>query len=158
MKLATGSERLAAYRRKTILFCLLLAAFCSVNCSIPNLEKPECTEARQTVKEFYSYHFGNEMQFTPEHLEQRKRFLTLELINDLSGRTNGADPFTLTDDVPKAFRAGGCEVIEPNKRVEFGVLLFWKTDTRSEEREINVEAVRQDDKWLINKVSENNQK
>jgi hypothetical protein len=137
----------------SFIFCLCFAA-----CSVPNLEEPECTQARQTVKELYSYHFGNDMQLTPENLKEHERFLTGEMVNNLQNSAPGRDPFTLTDDTPKAFRVGGCKTIEQNKRVNFEVLLFWKTDTRSEQREINVEAVKQNDKWLINKISENNQK
>ena len=133
-------------------FCILPFAFC-ISCNVPTLEAPECTEARTAVREFYSYHFAGEMQFAPEKLKQRERFLTEELIKSLPNAPTDRDPFTLTDDVPRAFRVGGCEVAEPQKRVIFGVLLFWKTDTRSEQREIKVEAVRLGDKWLINKIS-----
>ena len=159
MKTGTASrKRRAVYGKKIILFCSLLTAYCSLACSIPNLEKPECTEARQTVKGFYSLHFAGDMLFTPENLEPKKKFLTAELVNELPPGRSDKDPFTLTDDLPRAFRVGGCTVVEPDKRVALGVLLFWRTDTRTEEREINVEAVRQSDKWLINRISENNQK
>ena len=149
--------------RTFLLFYLCFLLSLSAACSIPNLEKPECTAARQTVKDFYSYHFGSDMRFTPENFEPRKRFLTAELINNLSplaagGGAGGRDPFTLTDDLPRAFRVGGCTVLEADKRADFGVLLFWRTDTRTEERQIKVEAIKQNDRWLIDKVSENNQK
>jgi hypothetical protein len=146
-QLAVGSWRKLAF------FCLLLSAFCLLSCSVPNLEAPECTEARQTLKEFYSFHFGNDMQPTPENLKERERFLTNKFINNLQTASGETDPFTLTDDLPRAFRVGGCQVVESQKRVVFGVLLFWKTDTRTEQRQINVEAVKQSDKWLINKIS-----
>ena len=132
-------------------FCIFLFQF-SDGCSIPNLEKPECTAARQTVREFYSYHFGNDMKPSAENLRQREKFLTGELKRTLETRSDGkTDYFSATDDYPKAFRVGGCEVIDENKTV-FEVLLFWKDDARSEQRSINVEVVRQTDKWLINQV------
>lgn len=136
------------------LFCLLLFVFClfSASCSMPNLQSQECSEARPTVKEFYSYHFGNDMKFTLENLKLREKFLTPELINKLTNTPQNVDPFTLTNDTPKAFRVGGCEVVEEGKNVNFEVLLFWKTDTRSEQRSISVEVVKQNDKWLINKI------
>lgn len=134
------------------LFCLSLFAFCLYSCSIPNLQEQECIEARQNVKEFYSYHFGNDMRLTPENLKEREKFLTPELVNSLQTAPPAEDPFTLTNDTPKAFRVGACEVVEPNKKVNFEILLFWKTDTRSEQREIKVEVVKQNEKWLINKI------
>ncbi len=134
------------------LFTFHFSLFTSA-CSIPNLEKPECTAARQAVKELYSYHFGNDMKFTRENLAAREKFLSSQLKANLSQKDESAtDYFTQTDDYPKAFRVGGCEVVEPEKRVNFGVLLFWKTDVRSEQKEIHVEAVNENGKWSVDKV------
>ncbi len=131
-------------------FYFLLFTFA---CSVPNLETPECTEARNTVKEFYSYHFGNDMKFTRDNLKQREKYLSNDLKQKLDNQPDGTtDYFTATDDYPKAFRLGGCETVEPNKKVNIQVLLFWKSDTRSEQREIHVEGINQNNSWLINKV------
>ena len=138
--------------RRILFFCLLSSVFCLLSCSLPNLEKPECTEARQIVKEFYSYHFGNDMKPSKENLKLREKFLTDDLKQNLAAQADGkTDYFTATDDYPKAFRVGGCEVMNENKTV-FEVVLFWKDDARSEQREIKVETVKQNDKWLINEV------
>ncbi len=132
-------------------FCILNFAFL-ISCSIPNLEKPECTDARNDVREFYSFHLGNDMKPSAENLKPREKFLSVNLKKQLEQQTKtNIDYFTQTDDYPKAFRIGKCEVISPDKTV-LQVLLFWKTETRSEQREINVEAVRENNKWLIDKV------
>jgi len=132
-------------------FCISCFSF-AIACSIPNLEKPECTAARQTVKEFYSYHFGNDMKPSKENLEQRAKFLTADLKQTLAAQPEEKiDYFTETDDYPKAFRVGGCNVSSDNKTV-FQVLFFWKDDNRSEQREAAVETVKQNNQWLINKV------
>jgi Protein of unknown function (DUF3828) len=139
--------------RIILFYCLLSTVYCLLSCSIPNLEKPECAEARQTVKELYSYHFGNDMKFTRENLRQRGKFLSPNLLENLSKKDESAvDYFTATDDYPKAFRVGECTIAEPDKRVNVQVLLFWKTDTRSEQKEIQVETVNENNKWLVNKV------
>lgn len=121
------------------------------SCSIPNLEKAECTQSRDAVKEFYSYHFGNEMKFTEANLKPREKFLSPELTKLLQKFVTESDPFTLTDDLPKAFRVSGCSVTDANK-ADVGVLLFWRDETRTEQREIHVETVKQNDKWLINNI------
>src|SRR6185369_10674358 len=54
----------------TFYFLLFTFAFWLTACSVPNLEQPECTDSRLTVKEFYSYHFGNDMKFSQENLKQ----------------------------------------------------------------------------------------
>ncbi|MGI8494736.1 MAG: hypothetical protein ACR2L1_05415 [Pyrinomonadaceae bacterium] len=136
---------------------ILLFAVCIyfTACSIPNLQPQECNEARQTVRELYSYHFGSDMKFTPETLKQREKYLTPELFNNLNSAPQNVDPFTLTNDYPKAFRAGGCTVVEPGNKVSFEILLFWKSENRSEQREVNAEVVKQGDNWLVNKISNN---
>jgi hypothetical protein len=130
-------------------FAFLLFTF---SCSMPNLEQPECTESRGVVKEFYSYHFGNEMKFTPETLQPREKFLTTELTKLLRRFATESDPFTLTtNDAPKAFSVSGCKVIDANK-AEVRVLLFWRDESRSEQKEIHAEVVNQNGKWLINNI------
>jgi len=136
---------------RLILLCVLFVA----SCSVPNLEQPDCDQARDVVREFYSRHFGTVVSaIVPEVPEQQRVYLTPRFLEELSARPQHAtDPFTLTDDPPKAFRAGECRVVEPGKRVSFELLLFWKTDTRSEQRAITVEAEKHDDKWLLDKVT-----
>jgi hypothetical protein len=138
--------------RIIILFLLLASCFLLLACSIPNLEKSECAEARAAARGFYSYHFGNDMKPSKENLQLREKFLTDDLKQDLAAQTDDkTDYFTQTEDYPKAFRIGGCQIVSADKTV-FGVLLFWKDDTRNEQREIQVETVRQTGEWLINKV------
>ena len=153
MKLAVSSQQ-SAVRMWSVFFsvCLLLTASCSFSCSVPNLEKPECTASRNIVKEFYSFHFGNEMKFSPENLKKREKFLTPELFKSLQSVAGENDIFTTQNmDFPKAFRVGGCQVIEPTI-TNIEVLLFWKDDKRSEQKAIHVEVIKQNDKWLINKI------
>jgi hypothetical protein len=156
MKLAVSSKQLTVGWGKIMLFCSLLTAYCSLSCSIPNLEAPECTEARATVREFYSNHFGGDMKFTSENLQARAKYLTPDLTRLLEKFLTNSDPFTLSEgeDVPRAFRVGGCKALAPDK-TELQVLLFWKDDARSEQRELKVEAVKQNDKWLVNNISNN---
>ena len=143
-----GFLRVSASRR-----LILLLALCSTACSIPNLEPPECDQARDAVREFYSFHFGNDQAFTADDLDRRRGYLTERFFENLKAAPPAVDPFTRTDDVPKAFRAGECRVIEPGRRVAFELVLFWKTDTRTDQRAIGVEAEKIGDKWLVDSVS-----
>lgn len=137
------------------LFFLFLFVFCFTFCgSIPNLEKPECTQSREAVREFYSFHFGSgDMRPSAEYLEKRERYLSDDLKHLVSENLNERrDYFTQTDDYPKAFRIGGCAVVLQGAKTDFGVVLFWKDDARSEQREVKVEMVKMGDRWLLNKV------
>lgn len=137
-------------------FCILHFALFIFSCSVPNLESPECTAARAAVREFYSNHFGGDMKFTPENLTAREKYLTPDLARLLQKFLTDSEPFTLSapDDVPKAFRVGSCQMRAPDK-TEVQILLFWKDDVRSEQREIQVEALKENDKWLISNISNN---
>lgn len=144
----------AKCNRRYLLFAFLIFnfTFYIAACNIPNPESAECVEARQTVKDFYSFHFGGEMRFSPENLRLRERFLTPELTDSLPDALTEADVFTVnSNDYPKTFRAGNCRAEAPDKAV-FEVLLFWKTETRSEQRQIEVETVKRNGKWLIDKI------
>ena len=135
------------------IYCILSFAFCIFGCSVPNLEQKSCIEARTPIREFYSYHVGNDMNFSQENLKKREQFLTPEFVNKLRSVPDGADPFTTGDtDVPKAFRVGECREIAPDK-TRFQVLLFWKDDVRSEQREIEVGTEKRDGRWLVNHVT-----
>ena len=136
-----------------LLLCILHCALCISSCSLPSLEKPQCTAARDVVKRFYSFHFGNDMHPSADNFKAREQFLTSELISGLSASTETAkDYFTATEDYPKAFRVGSCTSESDDKAV-LQVLLLWRNDARNEQREVHVETVKVGDKWLINKVS-----
>ena len=137
---------------RTAIISFLIGAN-TFGCSVPNLETPECVAARDTVKRFYSYHFGNDMHRSPENVQARKDFLSPELFASLSaskGETN--DYFTDTSNYPKAFRVGACKN-DGSEHATFQVLFFWRDDTSNEQKEVRVETVRSNGAWLINKVS-----
>jgi len=152
MKTVVSGQWLMGSRLKISFSCLLSIVFFVQSCSVPNLENPVCRDSGQAVKEFYSFHFGRDMKSSGENLALREKFLTDELKQKLSGEPDGAkDYFTATDDFPKAFRVGSCTVENENKTV-LQVVLFWRDDTRNEQREIRVETTKQTGEWLINKI------
>jgi hypothetical protein len=138
-------------RSKIVLLGLFFALF--QLCSVPNLESPECSEARQKVKEFYSYHFADDMSFSEEKLESKKKYLTDRFFNELRHEQTQADVFTTADmDFPKSFSVGKCRLIEPEK-AEIDVLLLWKRENyESQQRLIKVELQKQKDVWLIDEI------
>lgn len=138
----------------TSLRLILLAVFAASACSIPNLATPECDAAKPAVREFYSFHFGNDMTYTKENLAARERFITPRLKDEIAARQiTAGDPFTVnTDDLPRAFRVGECKTISAD-RVGFDVLVFWKDDNRSDQKTVRIEAQKVGDNWLIDKVT-----
>ena len=133
-------------------------SFFAYGCSIPNLEKPECTEARDAVKQFYSFHFGNDMHPSAENLKLRERYLTPEFMKILMVDVTGLpattkDYFTASEEPPKTFKIGKCELPQPDK-ANVQVQLYWRDDTKTVQKEVHVEAVKTNDVWLINKVAD----
>ncbi len=125
----------------------------SGGCGVPSLETPECLEARPTIREFYSYHFANEMLLSEESLRARERFLTSDFRQKLDSSPNGVDVFTTgSDDIPRAFREGKCTTLAPD-RTSFEVLIFWRDDARTEQRQIIVEARKSGNRWRIDRVN-----
>ena len=134
-------------------FCVLHFALFVTSCSVPNLEQPECTQARDVVKRFYSFHFGNDMHPSAENIKARKDYLTADLFNTLSAVTDEKrDYFTDSENYPKAFRIGACTVGEGDSAT-LQVVLLWHSDIASEQKEVKVTVARSGDKWLIGKVT-----
>lgn len=136
-----------------LVFCLLSgAAFLAIACSMPNLEKPVCTDARSAASRFYGFHFGGDMTFSQANLTAREKFLTPEFYRSLQTRTDAGDVFTTgTADVPKAFRVGECESTSDDQaRVQ--IVFFWRDTTRSEQRVIHAEMLKRNGEWLIDKI------
>ena len=137
---------------------LVLTIMFVTGCSVPNLEEPACKEARDIVREFYSFHFGNDMHPTPENLRLREKWLSKRWALKLGVDASGVPPtkidyFTQTEDFPKAFRVGECKLNESGNEVLFDVLLFWKDDTRTEQKHISVGVRKENDTWRIDSVS-----
>ena len=91
------------------------------------------------------------MTFAAENLEKRKEYLTPEFYQALQDVQTAGDPFTLREDLPKAFRVGACRATDSG--VQFDLLLFWKTDTRSEQQAIKVDVENRGGKWLVSEVT-----
>lgn len=136
---------------KAVLFCLLLAASCLPGCRIPNLESPECGSAREAVRQFYSFHYANDITPTRDNLKLREKYLTPQLYTMLSTNGQDRDYFTASEIPPVAFRVAACKLVDPAK-AELGVHLFWKDNNSSVQKEIEVEAVIMEGKWLVNSV------
>jgi hypothetical protein len=133
--------------------CIVHCALCIAGCSIPNLEGAECSEAREAVKHFYSFHFGNDMRPTAQSLKLREQYLTPELAAQLeNGPVTSRDYFTATEQAPKTFKIGKCEAKDPT-HTEFQVQLYWRDDIETVQKEVHAEAVKTGDAWLINKVT-----
>ena len=155
---AVGSQQPGVGRKVSAAFAFLLFTFylCLAACSIPNLEPQSCIDSRTAIREFYSFHFGNGLGFEDEDLDKREQYLTPTFFKHLRYPPRdippGIDPFTRTDhDPPKAFRVGECREIASDK-VEYLVLLFWRDDNRTEQREIKVDMVKENERWLVDSV------
>lgn len=139
-----------------IITALATTLFLAIGCSQPNLESDECRESRDMVKKFYSFHIGNDMRPSANTLAKRKEFLSKALVQSIAASTDtNTDYFTQTDNYPKASRVGACTTLN-KRRASFEVLLFWRTDDKDVQQEIYVEAVNENSKWLIDKVSSKN--
>ncbi len=147
------TKRLARIPCRLICIMLLasLLALIITSCSVPNLEPPQCTAARNSVKRFYSLHFANDNGRTDEYLRSREEFLTDRLAKNLSSNKQKNDYFTQTEDFPKAFRVGGCTA-ESDEKVGLQVVLLWRDDTRNDQSEVVVRTVKSGDNWLIDSV------
>lgn len=136
-------------RSATALLGLWLFA---ASCSVPNLEPRECTESRDLVRRFYAIHLGIESGSEQEAQERRDKFLSKRLADELASRGPSAtDIFTGTTERPKGFRVGECNSQGENKAT-LEVVLLWRSENVNEQREVQVETVRSESGWAIDRV------
>jgi len=134
--------------RHCVIWCMLLAVVSQTGCSIPNLEGQSCTEARDAVKEFYSWYLGTDADTRLRQRDIYDRYVSQDF--PASHGQNGG-PFFLSDSTPTTFKIGKCEAVN-DSTVEIQVQLYWRSDNRTDQREIYAETIKNNDKWLINKI------
>ena len=138
-----------------IVFSALLTSGCS-SISVPSLEDPSCTEARETARSFYSLHFGGDLKPTAESLKARATGLTAEFGAQLQAENpQKVDPFTLTEDYPRAFKLGGCEA-RNDSEVVLEIQLFWRDDKVTKQESVNAVMVKRSGRWLIDGIERRN--
>lgn len=134
------------------LFCILNFAFLIDGCRFYSLEPVECTEARVAAKQFYSFHFGNDMRATAENYKSRERFLTPRYYTALAAAAEGSlDQFTLTQDHPKTFKIGECKT-DSATNVDLQIQLYWRDDYSTVQQEVVANMVKESGKWLLDGV------
>lgn len=132
--------------------CIVQCAFFIGACSIPNLEPAECVDARDSARQFYSFHFGNEMRPSAENFKARERYLTPRYFASLATYPeNGADPFTLTTEYPRTFKLAECKASSPTD-IDLKIQIYWRDDTKTEQQAVQANFVKQDGKWLLDGV------
>jgi hypothetical protein len=134
-----------------LVFCILHSALCIGSCSLPSLESGECSQARDTVKQFYSWYLGTETGEKDKHPEIFNKYVSSEFLVG-HGKSSGNDPYFLSPTFPKTFKIGVCKQIDAQK-VDMQVQLYWRDDAKTVQKEVHVETVKASDKWLINKIS-----
>jgi hypothetical protein len=134
-------------------FCLLPFAFSSFGCgSIPNLESAECTAARNSARQFYSFHFANNMVPSVETFKAREQFLTPRFNAALAAALpSDLDPFTMSVDLPRTFKIAECTESSPTN-VDLKIQTYWRDDASTRQQEVHANFVNVSGKWLLDSV------
>ena len=152
MKLVSQKSHAGASRAIFVILSVCLAAMIifGSSCNVPNLESPECTQARDTLRQFYSWHIGTSADDRIKQPEIQNKFVSPGFLPDPNNSAD--DPFTFSKDMPKTFKIGKCESSD-EKKVTMQVQLYWRDDSQTVQKEVRVEEVKTSDAWLINKVT-----
>lgn len=146
MKFTVGRWRLGVVRISAF-GCLLLTAYGQLACSIPNLESPQCTEARDSVKEFYSWYLGTDAEARGKQREIYDRFVS----HSFAAKSGPLDAYYLSETVPTTFKIGKCEPVD-DSHAKVQVQLYWRQERKTDQKEVYAKTVKNEDKWLIESV------
>lgn len=135
-------------QRGSGLHLALLATFLLGFATLPNVPA-------KAVREFYEFHFAQDMGFTPESVREREKWLAPDLValcDAYFQRPSSpeevpaidGDPFTNSQEYPKTFRVGTARVTGEVARVP--VRLYWSAGPP---RSVTVHLVRIAGKWMI---------
>src|SRR5438067_2088580 len=103
--------------KKMRAFCILNFAFCVLHftsCSIPSLEAPECSAAKDVVKQYYSLAIGGDPMSHPEVLAKLKQMRSPGF--SVEPTTDG-DPYYFSSMPPTSTHTGQCSLL-PDGRVK----------------------------------------
>ena len=104
------------------------------------------------MKQFYSFHFGNDMRPSAENLKARERFLTPRYYSMLTeSPAPELDPFTMTQEYPRTFKIGACHAASPTD-IDFQVQLYWRDDEKTQQQEVQANLVKHENAWLLDGV------
>lgn len=134
-------------------FFLFPFAFGLLGCgSIPNLESADCTAARNSARQFYSFHFANNMVPSAETFKAREQFLTPRFSTALAAAPQSdVDPFTLSVELPRTFKIAECAASSPTN-VDLRIQTYWRDDESSRQQEVHANFVNEGGKWLLDSV------
>jgi hypothetical protein len=128
--------------------CLLVTANWQLACSIPKLESPQCSEAGDQVKEFYSWYLGTDAEMRAKQPDVYNRFISPKFQADAA---EGTDPFFRSTTPPTTFKIGKCESINDTQG-KIQVQLYWRLENKTDQKEVYADVVKSGDRWLIEKV------
>ena len=146
--IGASSNKPLEIRKALFTVCLMLIACCVSSCSMPSLETPQCNEARDSVKEFYSWYLGTDAEMRSRQRDFYDRYVSRTF--DPAQR-DGLDAFFLSDTTPTTFKVGKCEVTD-DTHAKVQVQLYWRQERKTDQKEIYVKTVKSEDTWLIESV------
>lgn len=137
--------------------CICLAAWLLHSaCSIPNLEAPGCSEARDAAKRYYSLATGGETATLPEVSSRLNDMRSTTFSVAPAGGDAGRDPYNFSRIQPISSRVGECSIETANLAVT-EVTVIWREDDHTAERTDRVTLIRNNDYWLIDRIDLGNQ-
>jgi hypothetical protein len=129
--------------------CLLLMIGGQLACSIPNPESQQCSEARDSAKEFYSWYLGTDAEQRTKQPDVFRKFISPN--SSLNTSAGEIDPFFNSETAPTTFKIGKCEMVD-STHTNIQIQLYWREGAKTEQKEVYAGTVKSGDRWLIEKV------
>jgi hypothetical protein len=129
--------------------CILHFALCAGACSIPNPETQQCSEARDSVKEFYSWYLGTDPEQRNKQPDVFRKYISAA--SPLNSTSSDVDPFFNSTTTPTTFKIAKCETPSAD-HTNIQVQLYWRQEQKTEQREVYADTAKVGDRWQIEKI------
>jgi len=123
--------------------------FAVSSCSVPNLESPECSAARDVVRQYYSLAIGADPMSNPTALSKLKALRSTNFT--VSPVRGDADQYHFTSQQPISYRVGECSD-QTDRSVKTKVKVIWRINDQNSDRDDTVTLAKVDSAWLIDRV------
>jgi hypothetical protein len=132
-------------------FCILHCALCIISCSIPAIESPDCSAAREVTKRYYSLAIGGDLADQPDSLRQIKQLQAPDFSVGGTQISGGRDPYNFSLVTPSSSRVVECADLG-NGEVMNNVTVIWRQNDQNYLRKDKVTLARSGDTWLIEHI------
>lgn len=133
-----------------VALCIVSCTLSVVACSIPAIESPDCTAARDVAKRYYSLAIGGDVANQPDAMREFKNLLAPDFSVTGTDMSDGRDPYNFSLITPSSSRFDEC--VEQNSKPTINVTVIWRQNEQNYLRKDKVTLTKSGNTFLVEHI------